>query len=176
MKAIITFYRWLNHFIEKLAMLFIVIITTVTMYRVIMRFFFNMTPSWTEEFTCILVIWITLLGMAVGVRENLHLSITLFSDTLPQKAQKILTKVLYVIQLIFGLFLVVQGSALSITQSKATMAVVRLHPFTDQLMPNSILYLGLPVAGILIIMYTLVHLFDKDGLFIIKSMETEDID
>jgi TRAP-type C4-dicarboxylate transport system permease small subunit len=43
-------------------------------------------------------------------------------------------------------------------------------------MPNSILYLGLPVAGVLIIMYTLVHLFDKDGLFIIKSMDTEDID
>ncbi len=176
MKAIITFYRWLNHFIEKLALLFIVIITSVTMYRVIMRFFFNMTPSWTEEFTCILVIWITLLGMAIGVRENLHLSITLFFDTLPEKIQKILVKLLYVAQLIFGLFLVVQGSLLSITQSRATMSVVRLHPFTDQLMPNSILYLGLPVSGVLIIMYTLVHLFDRDGLFIIKSMDTEDID
>lgn len=175
-EAFITLYRWLNHFVEKLAMFFIVVITSVTMYRVILRFFFNSTPSWTEEFTCILVIWITLLGMAIGIRENLHLSITLFFDQLPSRGQKILEKLIYVGQLLFGLFFVIEGTSLSLSQSRATMSVVRLHPFTDTLMPNSILYLGLPVSGVLMIMYTLIHLFDKNGVFDIKSMDTKDID
>ena len=136
MKALITVYRCLNHFIEKLAMVLIAIITSVTMYRVIMRFFFNATPSWTEEFSCILVIWITLLGLAIGVRERLHLSITLFYDKLPRKAQKIFDAVIYLGQLALGFFFVIEGISISVQQSSATMAIVKLHPFSDRLMPN----------------------------------------
>ncbi len=174
MKALVTFYRWLNHFIEKLALVLIVIITSVTMYRVIMRFFFNSTPSWTEEFTCILIIWIALLGLAIGVREKLHLSITLFYDKLPKTAQKVLSAVIYIGQFILGIYFVTEGISISIRQSSATMSVVKLHPFTDQLMPNSILYLGLPVTGALILIYTIIQIFDKKDVFKITSLDTED--
>ena len=140
-----------------------------------MRFFFNSTPSWTEEFTCILVIWITLLGLAIGVREKLHLSITLFYDRLSKKAQKVLNAAIYVGQFALAVFLIIEGIAISIQQSNATMAVVTIHPFTDRLMPNSILYLGLPVCGVLILFYTLIQIFDKNDRFSISSMDTEDI-
>jgi len=175
MNSIIFLYRWLNHFIEKFVMTLIIIITGVTLYRVIMRFFFNFTPSWTEEFTCILVIWITLLGLAIGVREKLHLSITLFYDNIPRKAQKFLDTVISLGQLALGFFFVIEGISISVQQSSATMSVVKLHPFTDTLMPNSILYLGLPIAGVLILIYTFIQIFDKDNRFIITSMGTEDI-
>ena len=175
MKLLAAIYRWLNFVIEKIAMLLIIIITSVTMYRVIMRFFFNATPSWTEEFTCILIIWISLLGLAIGVRERLHLSITLFYDKLNLKLRKKIDVLIYAGQFFLGVFLVIEGSLLSAAQASATMSVVRLHPFTDQLMPNSILYLGLPVSGALIVIYTVIQIFDKKEIFKINSMDTEDI-
>jgi len=174
-RRLVAVYRAANLFFEWLALTLLVIMTLVTTYRVIMRYFFNFTPSWTEELTCILVIWVTLIGLAVGVRERLHLGITVFYDRFPRAVRTVVDYVMLGLQTVLGVYLVIDGARLTIDQFHTTMSVVKILPFSDRLMPNSILYVIVPVAGVLILLYTAIQLFDKKRRFELKSLHTEGV-
>lgn len=175
MNTIVNIYYWINRFFEILAMALIVVMTGITCYRVFMRFVLNFTPSWTEELTCILVIWVTLIGLAIGVRERIHLNIQMFVDALPEPAQKWINWGNIVLEFLLGLLLVIEGMRLCIQQHANTMSIVHI-PFSVRLLPNSILYVFVPIAGLLIMVYALIHLFDKQGLFTLTTLHTrEDI-
>ena len=169
-------YKAVNLFFEWTAYALLVLMTIITMYRVIMRFFFNFTPSWTEEMSCILMIWLAMIGFALGVREWMHLSITLFYDLFPRGVQRFLNGLRLFLQGFTGLYMVWAGLRLSIDQFHTTMAAVKIFPFFDRMMPNSILYVIVPLAGLLILVYTAIQIFDKNNFFSLKTLDTKKID
>jgi len=173
-KTLVKVYYWVNRFFETLAMALIIIMTAITCYRVLMRFVLNFTPSWTEELTCILVIWVTLIGLAIGVRERLHLHIHMFFEKFPQRVQKWLERGNIVLEFLLGLLLVIEGGRLCIQQHRNTMSIVHIFPYSERLMPNSVLYVFVPIAGALIMVYALIHLFDKKGRFIMTTLHTRE--
>jgi TRAP-type transport system small permease protein len=175
MKNLVKIYKWVNLILEKLVLALLVVMTLVTMYRVTMRFFFNFTPSWTEEFTSILVVWIMLIGLAIGVRERMHLKITMFYDMFPKIVQKVTDILLNLMEMLLGVFFVLEGLSLTITQSRNTMSVVKIMPWSETLMPNSILYIFVPIAGLLIIFYSIINLLHKEEEFRMTSLDTEEI-
>jgi TRAP-type C4-dicarboxylate transport system permease small subunit len=169
-------YKGVNVAFEWTAYALLVLMTVITMYRVIMRFFFNFTPSWTEEMSCILMIWLAMIGFALGVREWMHLSITLFYDLLPRSIQRVLNGLRLFLQGFTGLYMVLAGLRLSIDQFHTTMSAVKIFPFADRMMPNSILYVIVPISGLLIIVYTAIQIFDKNDFFRLKTLDTKKID
>ncbi len=170
---IIRIYTLINKFFEWLSLSLLILMTLVTMYRVTMRYFFSFTPSWTEELSCILMIWLAMIGFAIGVRERMHLKITLFYDSFAKPVQKLLDILFLLLQGATGLYLVLAGLRLSIDQFATTMSAVKIFPFAKRLMPNSILYVIVPVTGILILIYTVIHLFDKNNSFQLRTLDTE---
>lgn len=175
LSRVITAYRVLNVLLEWLALTLLVVMTLVTIYRVTTRFFFSFTPSWTEELSCILMIWLAMIGLAIGIRERMHLAILLFYDKSPRWMKRGIDWLLVALQLCVGIYLTLAGLRLTIDQFPTTMSAVKLFPFSDRMMTNSIMYVFVPIAGLLIIVYTAIHVLDKKGLFRLRTLETQDL-
>ena len=62
----------------------LVIITSVTVLQVFLRYVLNRPTSWSEEIALFGLIWFGLLAVAVGVRRHEHVSITFLRDLSPK--------------------------------------------------------------------------------------------
>ena len=60
------------YFCMALVILMVVIVFT----NVLLRYGFRSGIKWGEEIPLVIVIWFTFIAMALGVKENLHISIT----------------------------------------------------------------------------------------------------
>ncbi len=78
---------WWIDLINRLAALachvLLVVITSVTVLQVFLRFVLNRPTSWSEEIALLCLIWFGLLAVAVGIRRHEHVAITFLRDLLP---------------------------------------------------------------------------------------------
>ena len=58
-------------------------LTGVILYAVVMRYFFNAAPSWSEEVPRVIFLWITYLAIAVAVRRGQGLRIMFILERIP---------------------------------------------------------------------------------------------
>ena len=58
----------------------------VIFYQVIMRYVFNNSSFWSEELGKFLFVWISWLGISIGMRRAEHIRITLIVDRMPFRA------------------------------------------------------------------------------------------
>ena len=66
------------------------------------RYVLNVTPTWVEQLSLLLICYIVFLGAAAGVRTNTHLGVTVFRDMLPTALQKGLIVIIDLIIATFG--------------------------------------------------------------------------
>ncbi|WP_235231267.1 MULTISPECIES: TRAP transporter small permease [unclassified Thermotoga] len=60
-----------------------------TFYQVVARYVFNKPPTWSEETTLLVMIWVSLLTAGIGVRRGIHMKVELFLSTLPLLMRKV---------------------------------------------------------------------------------------
>lgn len=77
------------------------------------RYVLNDTPTWVEQLSLLLVVWITFLGAAAGVWYRTHLSIEFIRESLPRPFAVPMEWAALIGMTIFGGFLFWQGWALS---------------------------------------------------------------
>lgn len=53
----------------------LVLLVVAVLYQVVGRYVFNDTPTWAESGAVLLVLYVTMLGMAVGVRDAGHIGL-----------------------------------------------------------------------------------------------------
>ncbi len=73
------------------------------------RYVLNDTPTWVEQASLVIIVYITFLGAAIGVRENTHLSIDFIREALPTGPRAVLRVVGDLVLLVFGGFMAWQG-------------------------------------------------------------------
>ena len=73
------------------------------------RYVVGQALSWPEEISLILFTWLVLLAGSLGVREEFHVRLTLFSSRLPPLQRHILEKAVQAAIATFGLVLVYSG-------------------------------------------------------------------
>ncbi len=77
--------------IEDIALIaMFVAMVMVIFVQVIMRYVFNNSLSWSEEFGKFMFVWLSWFGISIGARRNEHIRITMLLDRLPFKASKAL--------------------------------------------------------------------------------------
>lgn len=59
----------------KLGVLGLMLLVLAVLYQVIGRYVLNDTPTWAESGAVLLVLYVTMLGMAVGVRDAGHIGL-----------------------------------------------------------------------------------------------------
>lgn len=138
--------------IEHFCSVLIVIMTLIIVYRVIMRFFFSNTPSWSEELTALLMVYITLLSFPLGIKDDQHLSLTTFYDRLPIKVQFVLTLFNYVVILIFSAFVLFYNGILMVQMTSSSY-------LSSLPVRNAVLYIMVPIAGLLSVIFTAARMY-----------------
>lgn len=73
------------------------------------RYVLNDTPTWVEQSSLVIVVYITCLGAAAGVRNNSHLSIDFVREGLPALPREIMRYVSDLFVTTFGAFMAWQG-------------------------------------------------------------------
>ncbi len=77
------------------------------------RYVLNDTPTWVEQLSLVLVVWITFLGGAAGVWHNSHLAVDFLRDALPRVPRRVLHWTAISMTLTFGIFMAWQGMELT---------------------------------------------------------------
>ncbi len=131
---------------ESMALIGLTSMILVVVLQVTTRKLFNFVFFWSEEVTLLLLVWFSVLGIAIGFREGLHLGVDSFTGFLPPKANKILDKIIEASIFAFGVYFVVYGFDFTVMMWDSTLAATKL--------PNGMLYLSMPITGIMICSYS----------------------
>lgn len=138
--------RSVSIFVEHVGMILLVAMTCVVCFIVFTRYFLHYTPSWGEETALLCMIWFGFLSMALGVRDDLHLSITILDRILSRTALKVLNLIKYICTGGYGAFMVFQGLKL--------VGVGLMNRFPGLGLTSAWLYAAVPVAGAAIVVYS----------------------
>lgn len=137
--------------ISYLAMIFLVAMILIVSTTVFTRYLFNFTFRWTDEVALLMMIWFGFLGMALGVKNSVHLSIEYFMSLFPENYQKYIYKFEDILVGLFGGFMLKYGWDLY----NATKATVL--PATQW--TRGLLFIMFPLSGILILIYSIAKFF-----------------
>jgi len=133
-----------------LAMVLLVAMVVIVFLNVVLRYGFNSGIRWSEEVSLVIVIWFTFIAMALGVKENLHISITLLPKKLPRIINDMLNFIKYVLEMSIGGILFYYGIKLTMNGARSKLPATGLS--------NAINYLVVPIAAFFIFLYAFYYL------------------
>lgn len=90
------------------------------------RYVLNDTPTWVEQASLLLVVWITFLGAGVGVWRNTHLSIEFVRDIFPAGPRYVLSIVADAGLVLFGGTMAWYGTQLALGTSRRVIPMLGL--------------------------------------------------
>jgi TRAP-type C4-dicarboxylate transport system permease small subunit len=122
--------------------------------QVFTRKLFNFVFFWSEEAILLLLVWFALMGIAIGFREGVHMGVEALTDRLPCSVNKWIDRWINVMGLLYGLYFVVYGWEFTVLMLESTLPATKL--------PNSVVYLVMPVSGIMVCAYSILHLLGID--------------
>jgi len=122
----------------------------VVFYQVIMRQIFDNAPAWSEEVSLIMKAWFVYLGVAIGLKEDLHIGITMLVSRLPKK-------IMFAVELVVSaLILFLSGLFFHYGYSLANFVRANSLPATGTSV--SVFYFAIATAGVLMILIGLLRI------------------
>lgn len=118
--------------------------------QVIGRYVFNDTPTWTEALALQLVLYITALGVAVGVRDAGHIGLESLVTLLPEGLRLKVEVLIHALVALFGAIMAWSGWVWT------RLKWDELDPMLG--IPAGLDYLALVIAGVLIVLFSLEHI------------------
>ncbi|MUH35831.1 TRAP transporter small permease [Zobellia amurskyensis] len=143
--------------IDKVLAYFLVTIMGImvlnVLWQVFSRFLLGSPSSFTDELARYLMIWVGILGAAYVSGKNLHVAIDVLPKRFSEATQKKLQLIVHWLVILFSLgALVIGGSRLVYITH-----VLDQHSPALQV-PLSLVYLVIPISGVLIIYYKISDL------------------
>ncbi len=143
--------RALSQVVEGLLLVMMVVLCADVFLGVFSRYVMARTFTWYDEIARLLFVWIVFLGAAVGVRRSAHFRLHLLVDRFPPGLRRVAHVVGVLVVMGFGLLLIQQGWKLVELGQFQRTPVMGLS--------KQYVYLSVPAGGILIILYSLPHLW-----------------
>jgi TRAP-type C4-dicarboxylate transport system permease small subunit len=137
---------------EVIAALSLGAMLVVVTIQVVLRYFFNNAPGWSEELARQFMILFCFIAMALGVRDKIHIALTVITDNLLKK---------------FILHLEIAGKILVFAMG--IMMSINMGPYFTKLKYNRLPGTGIPVGyeylfptavGVLIALIAVYQIYD----------------
>lgn len=144
----------IDSFVESFCLLSMLTMVIIVSVQVVTRKLFNFVFFWSEEVTLLLLAWFAFMGIAIGCRENLHLAMDVIENFSSKKFINILDKFIEAATFIFGVYLIIYGWEFTVLMSESTLPATKL--------PNSALYVVMPLTGVMTCAYSLLQLMGID--------------
>ena len=140
---IIVCIRWICMFlqIEMVAVIF---------FQVVSRYCFGIAHFWAEEMAVFSMIWLVFLGSVIAESRNDHTRITFFVNLLPGGLRRYVNS--------FSDLLCILFLAILTVKSGDVIAIAMKNISTGVRIPMGVVYLSLPVGGILMSLYFLADI------------------
>jgi len=126
----------------------LLVIVTIVFYQVFGRYVLNSSPTWTENL--VLILYVTLIGAAVGVRDAGHIGMDSLLVMLPDHLREKVELVIHVLVALFGVAMVYNGWILG--ASVGTVHIPNLG------FPEVVRYVPLVASGVLIVSFSIEHI------------------
>jgi TRAP-type C4-dicarboxylate transport system permease small subunit len=152
---------------DTLTLVALVAMVVVVTWQVFCRYVLGFTPVWASETALLLLGWIAFLGIAKGIRDHSHIALGMLVDRLPKAVRLVVLRLAPLLMLVFGGYLIVQGGEFTQLMMSSTLPATGL--------PTSVQYAAMPVAGVLILLYSALQLFGLlplDGAEDVSGQET----
>lgn len=131
----------------------IIVMTAIVGWQVFGRYVLNSSPSWSEQASLTLMIWYVSFAAAAGVREGFHIRIVALENAVPPKARKAMRVVSNLVVAACGAAMLVWGGAL--------VARTWSHVIPSLGLPRGAAYLGLPLSGGLIFLFSIERILEE---------------
>jgi TRAP-type transport system small permease protein len=133
-----------NGWSEKLLFGLMLAMIFFTTLQVIFRVFFT-AISWSEEITCFLLVYASLVGAAVAFKRGSHIAVTFVVQRLPKAGQKTLAVGVHLLGIVFFAIIALYGLLLMKTEFRQTSPALQI--------PMVWVYVVFPVLGAVIILH-----------------------
>jgi TRAP-type C4-dicarboxylate transport system permease small subunit len=141
--------RLAHHFEEVLAGGLLVVMAVLAFLNIVVRYFTRYSFAFTEEIEVAALVWISMLGAAVGFRESVHLGFTILRDRFPRPVRRALAAS-------SSLIAVITMGALIWAGWRQIQSQIALNTTSEALgLPEWIYSAALPAGGLLIIVRVL---------------------
>lgn len=133
-----------------LAVVLLLAVIACVQWQVIGRYVFNDTPTWAEALALLLVLYMTSLGVAVGVRDAGHIGLESLVVLLPAWWRLKLEILIHLCVAVFGFLMAKSGwlwASMKWSEKKPMLSV-----------PEGADYAPLVVAGALIVLFSIEHI------------------
>jgi TRAP-type C4-dicarboxylate transport system permease small subunit len=124
-----------------------VVMTVIISWQIFGRYLLNDTPKWSEQLAGILMVYMTMIGGALALRENRHIALTYFRDRWPLAVRARARLVSYLLVAAFGAMMAVYGVRMTQLVQAWTIPTLGIS--------QSLNYWSFPVAGLLIFVFAL---------------------
>jgi C4-dicarboxylate transporter DctQ subunit len=121
----------------------LLVVTAVLFVNVVLRYFFRSGLHWSDEFIRYFMIWISFIGISLGVREDKLMAVDLILNYSSPGQQRVIKFINNILGAVFGVLLCYYG-----IQSVGTMSgSAQVSPALE--MPMYIFYIAIPLSGAL---------------------------
>jgi len=139
----------------------------LVVWQVFTRLVLNDPSPWTEEAARFTFVWVSLIGIAIATGEKADVVMDFLVEKLPRSLQRGADIIAYLCTLFFALVVMVFGGlhqvSLAWTQTNPVL------PFTQ-----GQLYLALPISGVLLSLFLIVHIINALSRSYIGHIPQED--
>lgn len=137
-------------FLEHVVALAFATLFAVVVLNIVLRNVAGIAWLWIPAVARLLFVWIVFLGVAAALRRNEHLVVDFFQRRMPRRLQKAVVLGIHLVSLPFFAMLLVYG---------LQVARVRMRiPFDTWQFPTGWAYMAVPVAAVILIVFTLERL------------------
>jgi len=126
------------------------VIVAIVAFQVFGRYVLNDSPTWAENLALVLILYVTLIGAAVGVRDAGHIGMESLLTLLPEGPRNKIEMIIHVLVAIFGAAMVYNGWILGESVASYKLANINLS--------EAVRYVPLVISGGLIMLFSLEHL------------------
>jgi TRAP-type C4-dicarboxylate transport system permease small subunit len=140
----------LARFCLQVGVVGLVLLIAAVLYQVIGRYVLNDTPTWAESGAVLLVLYVTMLGMAVGVRDAGHIGLESLLVLVPETIRLKMELLIHALVLTFGVVMAYNCAVLA--QSVWDYKIPTLG------LSEAFKYAPPAMAGVLIVLFSLEHI------------------
>ena len=128
----------------------LVVLTVIFGWLVFGRYVLNATPTWVEQVSLLLVVYIGFLGASVGIHKKTHLGVSVFRELSPRPVQRIFELSSHIIMTAFGLVMIVYGYQLTVFRWTTEIPLIHVS--------EGLRALPIFISGIFIVLFSIGHL------------------
>jgi len=128
----------------------LLVIVVCVLMQVFGRYVLNDTPTWAEAGALVLVIWVTMLGAAVGVRDAGHIGMESLLALVSDRVRHRLELLIHALVATFGALMAWNGALLA----KSVWA----YNIPTLGIPEGLDHVPVALAGLLIVLFSIEHI------------------